>query len=254
MDTPTKNLPARQVAITALAVVGFIALIAASMWLAVYATRFVPEVVGRIGSAAVYLSSVFTPGEGPTLSVVPPTPLASTTIPFGTASSSGSTTASSTTPKGTVPKPIATTPGEKTSTTYQISGATSTLHGLPDFVTTIRAVGYLSTTATDSFVASSTVPAGSRPAVHFIIKNVGTNASGSWRFSASIPAQTAFIYQSQFQQSLNPGDGIEYTLGFDQASAGTDKMISITANFDRSVAESNPDNNSASAKITILGS
>jgi hypothetical protein len=134
------------------------------------------------------------------------------------------------------------------------TSAAPSLFGFPDLVVSIKDIGYLATSSAESFVASSTVPFGSRPAVVFTIKNVGTNATGAWRFSASIPTQTAYIYQSQLQPPLNPGDSIDYTLGFDQANKGANKMISITANFDRTITESNPDNNSASTNITILGS
>lgn len=249
MNTDQPMTPARQAAINGLAVVGFVALVAAGIWLAIYSTRFVPTVVNRIGSAAVYLGSVFTPAEEPTLSVVP-NPTASTTISFGNAATS--TTTKSATP--VKPKPVATTPGEKTGGTYQISGTANVLSGLPDFSINITAVGYLATTSADSFVATSTVPSGSRPAVKFTIKNVGTNMSGQWRFSASIPTQSSYLYYSPFQQSLSPGDSIDYTLGFDQAIAGSNKMISVTANFDRTIRESDTNNNSASAQLTILGS
>jgi hypothetical protein len=248
------NNPAREAAVSGLAVVGFIALVAAGIWLAIYSTRYVPSVVSRIGTAAVYLGSVFTPASEPTLSVIS-TPVASTTISFGTTTTTTSTSVTPTVSTPTRPKPVTTTPGEKTSGAYQIGGtAANVLPGLPDLVVSINTTGYLAGASADSLIASSTVPSGSRAAVRFTIKNVGTNATGSWRFSASIPTQTAYIYQSQPQQSLNPGDSIEYTLGFDQANKGVDQMISITANFDHAVAESNPDNNSASAKVTILGS
>ena len=250
------NTPNRQMVTNTLAVVGFIALMGASMWLAVYSTRYVPTVVGRLGSAAVYLGSAFTPSPEPSLSVVPTA--SSTIISFGEASSSISTSASSTTskPATSAPsRPAQTTAGEKTSGTYQIGGTavTNALSGLPDLVATIDATGYLTTTSTDSFVATSTVPFGTRPAVKFTIKNIGTNATGQWRFSASIPTQSAYTYQSQLQQSLLPGESIEYTLGFDQAIAGSNKMISVTANFDRTIGESNTNNNGASAQLTILG-
>src|SRR3989344_3436924 len=45
----------RQAAINGLAVVGFIALVGAGIWFAVYSTRFVPTVVNNLGAAAVYL-------------------------------------------------------------------------------------------------------------------------------------------------------------------------------------------------------
>ena len=253
MDMDQPITPVRQVAIHGLAVAGFIALVAAGIWLAVYSTRFVPTVVNSFGSAAVYLGSVFTPANGPTLSVVP-NPPASTTISFGNTRPTTSTSTTTKTTSPAKPKPIATTAGEKTSGTYQIGTTTNVLSGLPDFSIHITAIGYLATTSAESFVASSTVPSGSRPAVRFTIKNIGTNVAGPWRFSASIPTQSAFLYQSTAQQSLNPGDSIDYTLGFDQAIAGSNKMISITANFDRAVGESNTNNNSASAQLTILGS
>lgn len=242
-----KRVP--ETALYMLAVAGFIALVALGIWLAVYSTRFVPPVVNGIGSAAVYLGSVFAPAPTPSLATLS-TPAASTTIQLGGDSSTTATPPAM--PKHTQ---TATTAGAKTSGAYQIGGATTsaTLSGLPDLITTITAVGYLTSTSTDSFIASSTVPAGSRVAVRFTIKNVGTNTTGAWRWSASIPTESAYIYQSQLQQALAPGDSIDYTLGFDQATPGTDKMISVTANFDHAVAESNPNDNSASAKVTVLG-
>lgn len=260
MNTDQPVSLARQGAINGLAMVGFVALVVAGIWLAIYSTRFVPTVVNRAGGAAVYLGSLFTPAEEPTLSVVP-TPIASTTISFAEASSTIATSASSTAStvvpvpaKKTLPKAVPTAGAQKTDT-VQIAGTSTppALSGLPDLVANISAIGYLATTSAESFIASSTVPAGTRPAVRFTIKNVGTNTAGPWRFSASIPTQTAYIYQSPIQQPLNPGDSIDYTLGFDQPIAGSDKMISVTANFDHALGESNTNNNSASAQLTILG-
>ncbi len=250
MNEQNVSTPHYQAAVNALAIVGFIALIGASMWLAVYSTRYVPSVVNGAGAAAVYLGSVFNRSTA-SLSVVP---TASTTIPFNEASSTISTPVEK--PSIQTPsKPIATTPGEKTTAIYPMNDtpASVTPAGLPDLIVTIKDVGYLATSSADSFIASSTVPVGNRPAVSFTIKNVGTNATGSWRFSATIPTQTAYFYQSQPQQSLNSGDSIDYILGFDQANKGSGQTISITTNFDRTVIESNTDNNNASTKITILG-
>ena len=255
MNTNTTITSTRQTAINGLAVVGFVTLVTLGVSLAIYSARYVPAAIGRLGAAAVSLSQIFNPGTEPTLSVVS---TASTTISFGNATSTtarATSTPIASTPKKSAPT-IPTTAGDKTNETYEIggTGGTPTLSGLPDLVVNITSVGYFTSTSTDSFVASSTVPSGNRPAVTFTIKNIGTNATTMWRFSASIPTSSNFIYQSVPQQSLNPGDYIEYTLGFDQANAGTDKMISITANFDHTVAESNTSNNSAATKITILGS
>lgn len=256
MNESTNSFPNRQVVVNALAVAGFIALIGGSMWLAVYSTRYVPNVVGRLGAAAVYLGSVFTPAPEPTLSVIP---TASTTIPFGEEASSTIATSISSTEATPLPqaavKSIVPTAGKQTNSTIQIGGATTTpkaqvaLSGLPDFVATINSVGYLATTSTDSFIATTTIT-GYRPAVKFTIKNIGTNMSGPWRWTASIPTTVSYLYESTLQQTLAPGDSIDYILGFDQANHGT-QTISVTANFDKTVKESNQENNTASAIVTI---
>lgn len=243
--------PTRQAAVSGLAVVGFIALIVLGVALGVYSARFVPGVVNRIGSAAVYLGSVFTPASNPGLSVVTAstTPTASTTISFGTASSTTATTTTTTQTATTR------TPPAHTTTTHPVTVTTipTTVapHGLPDLALNISAIGYLDNSSPDSFTGSGSVPAGKIPAVKFTIRNIGTNWSGTWRFSASIPTRRAFVYQSDPQQSLAPGDSIDYTLGFDQALTGSNQMVTITVNFDNSAQDSNANNNVASAPLTI---
>lgn len=258
MNDSEHSSPSRQIVTNILAVAGFIALVALGIWLAVYATRFVPSVVDGIGSAAVSLGSVFKPSPESSLSVVPPSTSTSTAT---TISSFGTTTVTATSstvvapPVSSPAKPVPVKAGPQTTGTYAIGGSAAvpgTPYGFPDLVVQIHAVGYLASTSADSFIASTTPPAGSRPAVSFTIKNVGTNATGSWRFSASIPTRTAYIFESQPQQTLSPGDSIDYTLGFDQAIRGSNQPISITADFLKTVAESDENNNRASASLTIL--
>lgn len=243
--------PARQAAVNSLAVVGFIALVAAGILLAVYSTRFVPTVVNRIGAAAVYLGSVFTPSPDAGLSIVP-TPSATSTISFGNGTTTSPSVSTTTAPSGEKPAPA---PGPKTTTVQPIGTgvvAPQALYGLPDLQIVVTAIGYLNTASADSFVASPTVPDGERPAVKFTVRNVGTNVSGTWRFEASIPTRGTFDYESPLQQALNPGDSIDYTLGFDRARSGANQPISITANFDNRFAEANTSNNTISLNITVL--
>lgn len=225
METSPNSPASRQSAILGLAIVGFVTLVIGGMWLAVDSTRFVPDVAGRIGTASVYLGSVLSLSPKPYLLVVP---TVSTIVP------------------------IADTPITDISPLLKAT-ATQLPTNLPDLAVNIIAVGYLATSSADSFVERSSVPVGKNPAIRFTIKNIGANKTGIWRFSASIPAQTSYTYQSQPQQSLNPGDSIGYTLGFDEANKGANQIISITANFDSTISESKTDNNSASAAITILG-
>ncbi len=130
----------------------------------------------------------------------------------------------------------------------------ASLYGYPDLSVSVDAVGYLATSSTSSFVVANTVPYGARPAIQFTVKNIGTNVAGAWNFSASIPTQTAFVYQSLPQQALNPGDSIDYTLGFDQALAGSNETITVTVNPNHSIIESNTTNDVISASLNVLGS
>ena len=244
----TTNAPEkRSVALTTLAAVGFVALIAFGMWLAVYSARFVPGTVSRIGSAAVALGSVFNSGSSGVATTTTPS-----TITFGGSTSTPETTTPTTgdTGSGSTYHPQ---PGQETSGTTQIGGTGSPApySGLPDLEVSITAVGYLTTNTTDSFVAATVVPHGYRPAVKFTIKNIGTNVAGSWAFSAVIPTQTAYIFQSQSQQPLNPGDSIDYTLGFDSPLTGPNQQIRVNANYNNAIAESNTANNSATATLNV---
>lgn len=254
MDTKKDHLSTREVTIRSLAVIGFITLTFLGAWLAIYSARYVPKTVSRAATAAVYISSIFTPTSShSSLSVVP---VGATTTPDETTAPIATTppvpVATKTTPKK---KPVALTSGKRVTTVRQIKNNTSTLYGLPDLTVSIDAVGYLASTSVESFIATSTIPHGKTPAVMFTIKNSGTNIAGSWRFSASIPTKTAYTYQSPVQNKpRKPGDSVVFTLGFTRASAGADKIISITVNPDHTVTESNTNNNTASTKITILGS
>lgn len=234
----------RQAALTALAAVGFLALVAFGIYLAIYSARFVPGAVSGLDSAAVSLASIFSPAATSSLAVVGGS-TSSTTISFG----DGTSTATTTTTK---PVTVPTTPGQQTSGTYPIGGTSpASYFGLPDLAVTVTQVGYLTTATADSFVAASVVPHGYRPAVKFTVKNIGTNVAGAWAFSANIPTSLSNTYQSTTQQSLNPGDSIDYTLGFDQALTGTNEPITIRVNYNNAISESNTANNVITANVTV---
>lgn len=247
--------PTRQAAVHGLAVVGFLALLLTGMALAVYTARFVPVALSQVASAAVYFSSLFVPATTtPSLEVV-----AGDTIPFENGSANATTTeptTPATPPVKPASKPATPSAGTRTDTSYQISGGapSPTLSGLSDLAPSITAVGYLTGTSTDSFIATTTIPAHSRIGVKFSITNKGTNKTGDWRFNVSIPTELSYLFESPVQQSLNPGDHIEYVLGFDQARAGVNQSISVLADFDKKVDESDEKNNGANASVTVLGS
>ena len=252
-----------------LAIVGFVALIIAGILLAIYASRFVPTAAEGLSSAAVSFSQIFTPSKPSTLSVVPNLSTITATSTVSKETNAGHTSRNKTAPhkissvakthslakKHTATKifhPIQKA-GKQTTSKYLIHGKRVALHGLPDLVTHISAVGYLTSTSTSSFVAAPTIPFGTRVAVKFTITNIGTNVAAPWSFSASIPTQVNYIFNSVAQQPLNPGDHIDYLLSFDHANMGTNQTISVTANPKHTITESNFTNNSAAESVTVLG-
>lgn len=246
MNTHMTDGPFRESAIRGLAVVGFISLLGLGIWGAIYSARFVPTAVGNLGSAAVYLGSLFSPAPTPSLDVVGTA--SSTYISFGTPATTTASTTPATPPK-TPAAPVVKTPG--TPIIVEVPAPVVAPYGLSDLAITITKTGYLNTSSTDSFVASDTVPSGKRAAVQFTVKNIGTNYTGTWRFSASIPTKPSTTYKSDSQQSLAPGDSIDYTLGFDRAIKGTDQKVTVTIDPDHKLDEASIKNNVASATLTI---
>lgn len=238
----------RQTAINSFAVIGFIALLGLGVYGAIYSSRYVPTVVTRASSAAVYLGSLFTQ-EGSDLSVVP---TASTTptlvIPFGTSTPATLPVASSTATSSPKPAPR---PTPAPVLVRVPATTTQALYGLPDLSVKVTVVGYLASNSTDTFVASATVPDGERPAVKFTITNTGTNTASSWRFNAEIPTRSSYTYRSTAQQPLKPGDSIDYVLGFDRARSGENRVMTIIADYAKEVAESNESNNTATVTFDI---
>lgn len=239
----------RQSVINALAGIGFIAVLGLGMLTAIYLARFVPQAVTGVATAVVSVTSVFFPAEeNPGIVIIPTPENPGGTTPVGVATS---TTATSTTPS--VSTPVTPRPGTEQTGTYTIGTTTHTtsMYGLPDLVPTIIATGIMTGTTTNSFVATTTLTTSDRIGVRFSVKNEGTNASGVWRFSVVLPTDTAYVFESPMQESLNPGDRVEYTLGFDRPRAGTNQQITVRADFSNLVNESNEANNVVTKTIVI---
>lgn len=244
----TTNGTGRRAAVNGLAIVGFIVLVIIGMALAVYAARFVPKAVSNIGSAAVYLSSQVFSNEGDTdLVVVPPTE----TVPFGDDVVVATTTAATTTTAVTPTTPVAPRPGTPVTTVVQVGTTPANYYGLPDLVVESVTTGYLTSADTSTFRSSNEVPDGKRGAVKFTIANRGTNISPRFDFEVELPTSRSYTYKSRSQQTLRPGERIEYVLGFDQTREGNDRTITITVDADRDIEESYESNNDRSVTVDI---
>jgi subtilase family serine protease len=111
-------------------------------------------------------------------------------------------------------------------------------------------VGYLTSDNTDTFISSATVPSGYNAAVKFTVRNAGTNVSGNWVFNANLPTNSSYTYNSNSQQSLRPGERIDFTLGFDRAQNGV-RTITVTVDPNNQISESSEGNNSAAHVISV---
>jgi|CXWL01.1.fsa_nt_gi subtilase family serine protease len=247
--TTTSETSSRQVAINALAVVGFVVLLLLGIMFAVYSARYVPVALSRVGAAAVSLSSVFRPSQGePQLQVITATTTPGVVV-TGVAATSTEVAVEETTPtKPATPKPTA---GAQTQTVTTTVKVPVTPFGKPDLTTDITAVGYCTTNETSSFRRSSEIPDNENGGVKFTIKNSGTNVSGRWDFEYELPTSPVTKKTASSQSSLNPGDAVEFTLCFTKPRAGDNRDIAIRVDTGKDVDESNENNNTDSATVSI---
>jgi hypothetical protein len=82
-------------------------------------------------------------------------------------------------------------------------------------------------------------------AVKFDIGNVGGTATGVWYFTATLPTNPAYTYQSPAQASLAPGAHIENILRFRPVMMGGGS-VSVYVDPQGSVSEASESNNTAS--------
>jgi hypothetical protein len=240
----TKTKPAaKSAAVNALATVGFVALLILGITLAIYSARYVPMAVSKLAG---FSNNSNNSGS---LAVV----TSSSTIPFD---DSGMVLTSSTTTM--IPQPASPYTSPNIAAVAPAAAVAPTYHapvyhapGLPDLAVTILATGYLTTASTDSFVPASIIPPGARPAVRFSVANDGTGSTGPWTFLAHIPSINNFTFNSPVEPSLNPGDHTVFTLGFNEAIPGQAQTISVIADPNDTIVESNEINNSAAAAVTI---
>lgn len=235
-ETTAAKKPVPSATLYAFAVVGFISLILIGITLAIYSAQFIPTLVSKLGTGV----GTSTSTSSSSLSVVSATSTEYTQTVIGI-------------PTNPV-NPAAQLPGVVVPPSTNPEPSAPTYHapyGLSDLSTTIIATGYLTGDSTDTFVPARIIPPGARPAVKFSVSNIGTNSTGPWNFLAMIPTISGNVFNSPIEQSLNPGDHIVFTLGFNLAAPGPAQPITVVADPNNQISESNEGNNSAAAAVTI---
>jgi len=129
-----------------------------------------------------------------------------------------------------------------------ISG--SNPNGNIDLTATILETGYINLT-TNAFVAAKEVKPDQRAAIRFEIVNLGSKRASDWTFAAVLPTFPGYIFQSNTQQALNPGDRVQFTLGFDSILKKTENEFIVNVDPLGSVQETNKTNNIIKGKIYV---
>lgn len=147
------------------------------------------------------------------------------------------------------------TAGTRTEKTYTLASTSQSVvpktpapYGKTDLAPRIIAVGTIDRT-TNQFTATTSLHVSDRIAVKFEVENLGTADSGSWTFSAVLPTFPMYIFQSEGQQNLQPGDRIEFTLGFDQVEPDINGRFVVNVDPTSSIPEASESNNIATTTI-----
>lgn len=175
------------------------------------------------------------------------------------------TTPVSSTPPAPTTRPTQTA-GTPTQQNYTIpvnggvagTGTVSNPNGKADLRPTILQIGFINrlTNAFTPITATSStstpeIRRSERVAVRFEVENLGNKASGSWQFNAILPTIPPHTFNSDSQPSLNPGDKIEFTLGFDQTMEGND-TITVKVDGPNQILESDENNNTAATTFKAI--
>lgn len=131
-----------------------------------------------------------------------------------------------------------------------IATSGSNPNGNIDLTATILETGYINKD-TLAFVAAKEVKPDQRAAIRFEIVNLGSKAAKDWTFAAVLPTFPGYIFQSNTQQTLMPGDRVQFTLGFDSIIKKTENEFIINVDPIGSVQETNKTNNIIKGKIYV---
>jgi hypothetical protein len=192
METPQKT-PLKDVSIRAIAILGLVAVLLLGAWGIIQLAVSIPTLLGTIGGG---VSALFTrPAQ---------------TEPVQDTKAVSAPTTTKTATKATVK----TTVSKNTSTSP--AAPRPALWGLGDLAVYINSVS----------------PAGNGlTAITFTIENIGTNSiAGGWVFNANLPINGSYIFTSQPQHALNPGDKVVYTLTYSNSNAYTGGQSSYICN------------------------
>lgn len=125
-------------------------------------------------------------------------------------------------------------------------------YGKPDLAIRVLQVGRLNT-ANNLISPQTQFAYGETVGIKFEVRNDGDANTGSWNFSAILPSTATPVYSAPTQVSLRPGESIQFTLGFSNASNQNNALIIINVDPSNFISESNELNNSLTNTIINTG-
>ncbi len=138
------------------------------------------------------------------------------------------------------------------SNTTQTTYLTPDFYGKPDLAVRILQVGTLNIN-NNQIISKNSFAYGETVGIRFEVRNDGTNPTGAWNFTALLPSLSNPNYISPTQRSLNPGDSVQFTLGFNNNTNQSTGAIRINVDMGNIVSESNESNNNTSFSISNYG-
>lgn len=129
--------------------------------------------------------------------------------------------------------------------TVTYSVPTSDPNGTVDLATKIVAVGHLTTSG--NFVKGANIDNDVRGAFQFEVMNLGTKTSDKWDFAAKLTGGQT--YKSPTQLPLKPQERAVFTLGYDNVGDDGISMIGVTIQSDE---DTNPANDSFTWAVSVV--
>ena len=126
-----------------------------------------------------------------------------------------------------------------------------TLYGRPDLSVRVIDTGRIDR-YTNLYTPTTALSAYDRVAVKFEVTNTGTNRIDSWIYNVSLPTNPYYLYTSIPQQTLNPGDRIQFVIAFDSIQARADNQVVISADPQNTIQENDESNNVVIQNIRLI--
>jgi hypothetical protein len=218
------------------AIVGFIALIAGGIFLAIYAASYVPSALSRLASAVILSSD-------PAQNTETPVEEKPETVQAPEEEEKPAAETPATTGGPQVVTPPTTTRVTPTVTTVVQSGPR--LYGLPDLALTSLEGGYM---RGSTFIEDDRVPKNRDAAVRFVVRNVGTNVASDWRIRVDVEGEDT---ATGIGGLLYPGGSQAFTLRITDPKEGEEIGIDIEIDYNNRIAESNERNNDGDLELEI---